>query len=314
MTSAGRGEPQGRARGWTLLTRVTVGVVSVSVSLPAVLVATLYLQAQRTPGGEAEYVALGSSFAAAPGVGSRVGESPTACLRSDDNYPQRVAEALELSLTDVSCSGATVEHVLEGGQYFLPPQVDALKPETRLVTVTIGGNDVAFLGNLTGWACRSGELSTPVDWKLLGACDVTSDAAVNTALDRLPDALRRVVATIRERAPRAEVVLLDYQAVLPDVGTCRPALPLTDVQMERARTVQVTLNRTIREVAQAERVGWVSAHAATIGHDVCSTDPWISPYEFPSTLLSFGSVPYHPTDRGVAATARAIETHVRARR
>lgn len=302
-----------RSRRRTVARVVLIGVgtgVAVVALAAGLLVATVHHQAQQDPGGDGEYVALGSSFAAGPGVGERAGGSPWACLRSAENYPRRVADALGLSLTDVTCSGATTADVLEGGQYFLPAQVDALVRDTRLVTVTVGGNDVAFLGNLTGRTCRSGELSTPAAWRALGACDVVDDSEVAAALRRLPDALRDVVEAVRRRSPTATVVLVDYQAVLPEQGGC-DRLPLRRGGFEHGRSVQTRLNRVIADVAEAAGVEHVSAHAATVGHDLCARDPWVSPYAFPRSPLSFAPIPYHPTRSGVAATADAIEQHLR---
>src|SRR5437763_738294 len=51
----------------------------------------LYYQGQRRPKGKGQYVALGSSFAAGPGVGKRDGDSPPLCMGSDSNYAHLVA-------------------------------------------------------------------------------------------------------------------------------------------------------------------------------------------------------------------------------
>jgi hypothetical protein len=48
------------------------------------------------------YVALGSSFAAGPGIAPVVQK---AALRSGRNYPHQVAERLSLRLVDVTCTG-----------------------------------------------------------------------------------------------------------------------------------------------------------------------------------------------------------------
>lgn len=58
------------------------------------------------------YVAMGSSFAASPGVTTSADQPPTRCARSVDNYAHLLARKLELQLTDVSCSGATTAQLL----------------------------------------------------------------------------------------------------------------------------------------------------------------------------------------------------------
>jgi len=86
-------------------------------------------------------VALGSSFGAGPGVIAVDPNAPIMCNRSVMNYAHLVAAKRHLNLTDMTCSGATAVNVLQGGQYFQGPQIDALRSDTKLVMVTVGGND-----------------------------------------------------------------------------------------------------------------------------------------------------------------------------
>ena len=131
---------------------IAVGLmIAVVVLLGAAL---LFYQGRQRPAMGAEYVALGSSFAAGLGLGARAPGSPIVCQRSVNGYPQQLARMTGLGLTDMSCSGATASHVLRGGQMFLGPQIDALGPGTRMVTLTAGGNDVSYVGDLTAMAFR----------------------------------------------------------------------------------------------------------------------------------------------------------------
>src|SRR3982751_238342 len=97
--------------------------------------------APRIPQG-ATYVALGSSFAAGPGIAAQAADSPGRCGQSAENYARQVARALKLKLVDRSCGGATTADILGTGPLGLPPQIDGLTADTALVTVTVGGNDV----------------------------------------------------------------------------------------------------------------------------------------------------------------------------
>ncbi len=56
-----------------------------------------------------DYVALGSSFAAGPGIPNII-DPP--CGRSDNNYAHLVAEALQLTLTDVTCIMAPINNII----------------------------------------------------------------------------------------------------------------------------------------------------------------------------------------------------------
>ena len=58
------------------------------------------------PGGS--YVAMGSSYAAGPGI---LPVEHWGAMRSGRNYPHQVAQALSLRLTDVTCSGATTSNI-----------------------------------------------------------------------------------------------------------------------------------------------------------------------------------------------------------
>jgi len=97
-----------------------------------------------------EYVALGDSYTAAPLVPPT--DTSTTCLRSGVNYPALGAEAMAgTALTDVSCSGAATQNMMapqRGATGAVPPQFDALKPDTDLVSIGLGGNDGALFGTM----------------------------------------------------------------------------------------------------------------------------------------------------------------------
>lgn len=121
----------------------------------------------------AKYVALGSSFAAGPGVAAQLGS----CGRSDHNYSHLVATALGLALTDVSCNGATIPNIVNTPQRDAAPQIDAVTSDTALVTVTIGGNDIRFTSSTFACAGKAAAEN----------CTANLDqAAIKEAVDQLP--------------------------------------------------------------------------------------------------------------------------------
>src|SRR4029453_279996 len=123
-----------------------------------------------------KYVALGSSYASGPAIPD---QSDTGCQRSTNNYPGLLARKLKLALTDVSCGAATTDHIISTPQKDRPPQIDAVTPDTKLVTVTIGGGDVNYtVANLT---CMTA--STP-EQPCVGTA--VNPADVDTALAALP--------------------------------------------------------------------------------------------------------------------------------
>lgn len=109
---------------------------------------------------KARFASLGSSFAAGAGIGPLQAGTPERCSRTTNNYATLLAARLDLNLVDASCGGATSEHVLRGWSE-LPPQIDALDRETRLVTITVGGNDLGYVGWLFASSCRLGVAAFP---------------------------------------------------------------------------------------------------------------------------------------------------------
>ncbi|MEP6843688.1 MAG: GDSL-type esterase/lipase family protein, partial [Pseudolysinimonas sp.] len=150
------------------------------------------------------YVAMGSSFAAGPGLGALAPGAPAGAGQSLRNYPHLVATELGLSLTDVSFSGATITGLLNGETtiqgYRMPPQVDALTPDTRLVTITGGGNDVGYIGRI-----MMGSMPAPLSW--LPAVRTArrafdTPAQTDAKFASLEQGMRTLIAEIRRRSPR----------------------------------------------------------------------------------------------------------------
>ncbi|MDF5729527.1 MAG: GDSL-type esterase/lipase family protein [Rhizonema sp. PD38] len=93
-----------------------------------------------------KYVSMDSSYAAGPGVGTRV-KGTDGCDQSDSNYARLLAKRRNLHLEDVSCPGVTTTDIFQR-------QINHVDADIRLVTVTIGGNNVNYVGNLQGYSCR----------------------------------------------------------------------------------------------------------------------------------------------------------------
>ena len=151
------------------------------------------------------YVAMGSSFAAGPGLPSRVPGSPRRAGRSTGNYAHLVARELGLDLHDVTFSGATTSDLLGPSASGTAAQLDAVTPETSLVTITAGGNDVGF-------APRLSLASLPWPLRVLPSVKARVDAFGETrATDQRFEQLERnfamIAARLRDRAPACRVVV-----------------------------------------------------------------------------------------------------------
>ncbi|SDM71910.1 SGNH/GDSL hydrolase family protein [Allokutzneria albata] len=263
--------------------------------LAAVLALTVTASGWAVPPGS-EYVALGSSFAAGPGIPPSRPGSPPACGRSSNNYPGLAAAKLRLTLTDVSCSGATTAHLLTTPQHGQPPQVEAVTPNTRLVSVTIGGNDVNYIGSLFAYSCQTSG----------GAqCAGVDQAAIDQALKTVHTKIGNVVTAVRKKAPRAKVLLVNYLTVLPRTGTCT-GVPLTPAQADFERGVASRLAAATRRAAVETGASVVDAASASATHDACSADPWMEKYQ-----PGQGRAGYHPTPAGMAAVADLVARSAR---
>ncbi|WP_433281076.1 SGNH/GDSL hydrolase family protein [Pseudonocardia xinjiangensis] len=297
-----------RSRTRRVIGRVTVilaTLLAVVIVLTVAGVGLIYYQGTKAPAGDSQYVALGSSFGAGPGVGTRAPDSPNLCIRSAQNYAHQLAAARHLNLTDVSCSGATTQNVLHGGQYFQPPQVDALRPDTQLVTVTVGGNDISYLGNLFAWSCQADRHRTPLAWRP-AVCTVTSDADVDRELADLPTSMKQIATDVHQRSPHATLVFVDYTTVLPDTGSCQDRLPITDQEVTRSRALAAQLAAITAAVARDSGALLIQASTITHGHDICSADPWVFGYTFARTPFNYGPMAYHPTQQAMTHIADAI--------
>ena len=244
------------------------------------------------------YVAMGSSFAAGPGITRSADDPPDSCRRSADNYAHQLARRRGLDLVDVSCGGAVTASILAPWNGH-PAQIEAVTPATSLVTVTIGGNDVGYMAGLGAASCR--ELAArKADAEALAKCPAVTRAP-QEAYVRLAAAMNEIAAQVHARAPKAKLVFVDYLTVLPATGVCA-ATPLSaadaDASRETARRVVEITRRASRERGAVV----VSASTLSVGHDVCGAAPWMNGFPVPA-----GTAAYHPNLAGMTAVAEALD-------
>lgn len=258
-----------------------------------------------TLGPGANYVAMGSSFAAGPGIPSYYEDPPTPCARSTNNYAHQIASRRNLALTDVSCSGATTAHLtgprsVERGDA-IPPQLDALTPDTRLVTITIGGNDLAYIGRLTTGSCFGLAAETGGSTE---ACRPVPPLPTEQMYTDLAARMDAIAKQVRLRAPKALLVFVDYLAVLPETGQC-VATPLPPGQADADREIARRLADITRATAGANNASVITASEFSKGHSACSSTPWMNGYPRPDAPIA-GTL-YHPNAAGMTAVADALE-------
>lgn len=270
-------------------------LAAAALILAGLFVAFILVPGRRAPQGNPEYVALGSSYAAGLGLGPRVKGSALAAGRTINSYPQKFARLSGLALVDMTWSGSRTKDILHPGAFFQRPQIDGVGPQTKLVTITAGGNDVGYGGDLAMMSYRN---RGPVLRFLLGLVASDPLPAARRDFQKVYDDMTSAIVEIKRRAPNAIFVVATYPVVLPAQGTC-PALRLTDAQVSLMRPVADRLAEVTK--AAAGHAGALVLDMATIsvGHDACSAVPWTR-----GALTD--ETPFHPSNAGTDATAAAL--------
>jgi lysophospholipase L1-like esterase len=248
------------------------------------------------------YVALGSSMAAGPGIRPRAAGAPRWSGRSARNYPHLVAERLSLELVDVTFSGATTAHVLADHQRGRPPQITALDGSEGLVTATIGGNDVGYVPLLMAASLPSAARRLPLLGGLIS--ELLDRDTRDRALADAFDSLCAVGTALRQRAPGARILFVDYLTILPPAGTPAPPLPQADADL--GRHVAATLQRLTADAAAATGCEVVGAAAASRDHHAWSAEPWTTRPARYGVPLPGRPAPLHPNGAGMRAVAELL--------
>ncbi|GAA5141046.1 SGNH/GDSL hydrolase family protein [Nocardioides marinquilinus] len=237
--------------------------------------------------GSTEYVALGDSYAAAPGVPPS--DPVGGCFRSGGNYASLLATDLDLQLSDQTCSGATTGDVIER-------QVPAIGPGTRLVTLGVGGNDA--------------DLFVQLVTSCVGAAVACSEVAGERVAEVLPTIERNVgdvLDAVQQAAPDAQVVVVGYPDLLPERGECPDRIPLAAQDFAFVDGVVRDLSGALRRQAERRDLDFVDVYAASQGHDICADDPWVNGVQ----TSPEGVIPLHPLPAEQRAVADLIAPLVR---
>lgn len=262
---------------------------SVLVATVAMVVAALTLSAPANAHARpVEYVALGDSYAA--GVGAPPYDPASGdCLRSPVNYPSTwAADHPRVMLKDVTCSGAATDDVWA-------EQLSALSRRTKLVTLTIGGNDNSGFSRSLN-ACLGG---TDAD------CLAATTAGAEYARTVLVTDLVELYDEVQERSPKAKVVVLNYpQLIDQGTGSCGAATPNTYRRGLIADQI-TALDASIKKATRKAGVKLVDVRPTFVGHAACGADPWINGANVPAQVEWF-----HPNATGHAAYAETLASAI----
>ena len=263
------------------------------------------------------YAALGDSYAAGPAFPTKRARLPGASIKH--SYPFLVAQRLRLELTDMSCSSATIADLSAAqptGHGINPAQLSALSSATALVTLGIGGNDVAWASIVTRW--------TELD--LIPVTDPGRKHVGSHAV--------RGLLLARRHGPDPAADPDGFRAAgqnsQPDQVAC-PACPRLRCRLPRPAAL---LGQRVREHARHDnwrhrlpqqrgtaaqwRVaasspgrgdGYVDTYGPSEGHDACAAPAsrWIEPL-----IPDAAAAPLHPNAVGEQGMADAIVAAVKA--
>ncbi|WP_198167657.1 GDSL-type esterase/lipase family protein [Microbispora sp. ATCC PTA-5024] len=261
------------------------------------------------------FVALGDSYAAGLGTYDHSGFSGDNCDRSDKTYsmvaansglPTWLGGAKPVILACSEARTGVLTQVFKGH----PPQIDQtggsspLGAKTRLVTLTLGGNDVDFAGILN--RC----MGSPTINSCFGAELDKADAFI----DDFEWTLVATYDAVRIAAPKAHVVVLTYPQIFPETGPFYCGLSLgvidviSDTTLKRIRGTWSRLNAVIKAAAAVAGVSVLDVEDAFKGHDFCAGSPYANglPLSWPPDKES-----YHPTVAGYAEEGRRLADLVR---
>jgi lysophospholipase L1-like esterase len=225
---------------------------------------------------------LGDSYASGYGVAPSF---TTPCGRSDAAPAPAIDGRMRLALDDfVACAGAKTSDLVPQGQ------IAALGPDTDVVTLSVGGNDI-------GWS------------QAVGACLALPDATCAGALlqtrgritAQLPGLLDGVYDLVDAAAPQATVYVTGYPRLFsPAYGAVLGASPAEQGALNEGADL---LNATIRATAEAHGYTFVDVSERFVDHGVNAPEPWLI---WPTDPGSF-----HPNTAGYRAYAAAVTAAIR---
>ncbi len=280
-----------------------------------------------------EFVSLGDSFSSGEGAPVKSADGKVRyivgtdtdtnrCHRSMGAYPVLTHEAVGKGTGFIfkACSGALIEDFWKpysqnhnGANAGEPAQLDWLNARTKVVTLTIGGNNASFGEVMEYCATRVNFVAT---------CEAVWKGPVESAINNLSirgkqhDDFASLYGEIKRLAPNARIYVIGYPRFFPQspplfcvTGVTAPTAPqpsfiLSD--MEWINHEITSLNEVIRKAAEAANVSYIDPTDTLQGHELCSSSPWINNAKG-EVVGKHRIESYHPNANGHIAIAEAVK-------
>ncbi|MEQ0560836.1 SGNH/GDSL hydrolase family protein [Amycolatopsis sp. NEAU-NG30] len=253
------------------------------------------------------YVALGDSYTSGPFIPVQRLD-PLGCGRSTANYPSVVSDTLHVGeFTDVSCAGADTTHLTRPQKVPLngtnAPQLDALRFDTDLVTIGIGGNDFDVFGRLIE-TCPGLRASDPTGNPCEDRFTTNGVDTVKTAVRGIQPRIAAALAAIHQRSPAARILVVGYPRILPENGYCPDILPFADGDYAWLNQIERDVNKALADAAADADTEYVDTWGPSRGHDACARGgaAWINGKD----ENAFVAAAYHPLKAGMAGVAAVV--------
>jgi len=220
------------------------------------------------------YTVMGDSYSAGSGAGNNTEVGP--CFQSTNGYGNDIAAATGATMTNIACSGATTAQVLAG-------EVPLLPSNTALITITAGGNDVAW--------------TTAVGTCLIATVNACKAAVANSIylMTKLPKSATAMLKAIKAKAPHARVLYVGYPRLFEPQNMTTPPFTATQVAgVKLLNNAANLLNGVLAVTALSNGVAFIPVAPRFSGHAMPSAVPWLN-YPAP---FGFNNFPFHPNATG----------------
>ncbi|MET9579639.1 SGNH/GDSL hydrolase family protein [Streptomyces massasporeus] len=188
----------------------------------------------------------------------------------------------------------------------MPPQSEAVGPDTDVITVGVGGNTLGFADLLAKCTQLGGDSSgkgTP--------CKDALAAGIPDRLKNVRQEYDRMLEVLHERAPHAKILAVGYPTVIPkDTSSCgfgdlTQFGTITQGDLDWLRDdVLEPLNKAINNsTGTQEAASFVDLYAPSRNHSVCDDSKWVEGFVTLPDQLSF----VHPNALGHRNAADHVE-------